>query len=93
MIFIEQGIVFNDDFLCIGMNDIADAHTTQNTVTQCFNDFAALNQGLHGDAIGCATIVLNDNQVLGYVAQTACQITRVRSFQCGISQAFTSAVG
>ena len=93
MIFIKQGIVFNDDFLCIGVNDIADANTAQNTVTQCFDDFAALNQGLHGDAIGCAAIVLDDNQILSYVAQTARQVTRVRCFECGISQAFTSAVG
>ena len=75
MIFIEQGVIFNDDFLRIGMNDIADANATQNTVTQCFDDFAALNQGLHGDAIGCAAIFLDHNQVLSHIAQTACQIT------------------
>src|SRR5690606_1255717 len=49
-IFIEQGSGGHGSFLGVGVDDVDRRHTTQNTVTQGFDDFTAFDQRFHGIA-------------------------------------------
>ncbi len=75
------------------MNHVKSSHATQNSITQRFDHVAAFDQGFHEHAIGGTAIVFGDHQILGHIDQTPGQITRVGSFQRGIGQALTRAVG
>ena len=82
----------NRGFLCVRVHNVNSCHTAQNPLAQGLDDFAALDQRLHGVAGRCATIADSNDQVLRHIDQTTRQVTRVCCFQSGISQAFTRAV-
>ena len=91
-IFVEQGAVLKHRFLGFRIHHIGCRHATQNTITQGFDDLTTLDQRPHGDAIRGAAIVNDDHEVLGHIHQSAGQVTRVCSLQCGIGQALSCAV-
>ena len=91
-IFVEQSAVFKHRFLGFRIHHIGCRHATQNTITQGFDDLTTLDQRPHGDAVRGAAIVDDDHEVLGHIHQSAGQVTRVCSLQCGIGQALSCAV-
>ncbi len=64
----------------------------KDTLPQRLNDVTTLNQRRHPQAISGTTIIFSNHQILSNIDKTSCQVTRVCSFKCGISQTFTSTV-
>src|SRR5690606_34842212 len=91
-VFVQQGPRCNGGFLRVGVDDVDGSHAAQNTVAQGLDDLAAFDQGFHGVAARRAAIGFGDDQILGHVDQTACQVTRVCRFQRRIGQTFTRPV-
>ena len=91
-IFINQRASLNHRLIAFRVDDISNRHATKNALAQGLDDFTALDQGLHRHAVISTAIVLDDDQILCHVDQTARQITRVRCLQGGIGQTLTGAV-
>ncbi|CFW85983.1 Uncharacterised protein [Bordetella pertussis] len=91
-VFVEQGASRDGRFLRVGVDDVDRGHAAEDTVAQRFDDFTALDQGLHRVAMAGAAIVFGDHQILGHVDQAARQVARVRRLQRGIGQALARAV-
>ena len=63
-------------------------------IEMCIRDsFTAFHQGLHGESVLGAAIILDHHQILRDIHQTAGQITGVRGLQRGIRQTLTRTVG
>ena len=91
-IFIDQGAGLDNRLIVLGIDDITDSDSTEDTLAQSLDDFTTFDQGLHGDAIFGSAIIFDDHQILRHVNQTAGQISRVRSFQRSIGQTLTRTV-
>src|SRR5574340_766916 len=91
-VFHQQGAGLEHGFLAFGMNDIAGSHASENPFAQGFNHFTALDQRLDHQAVLGAAIILDHNQILRDVDQTARQIARVRGLQRGVGEALAGAV-
>ena len=63
----------------------------EQTLVQRLDDLIAFLDILDPDALGCAAVVLTDDDILRNVDQTAGQVTRVRGTQCGIGHTLSGA--
>ena len=74
------------------LDDVLGHNTTQNSITQGFNDIATVNDRRHQQTLIGATIGFGNNQILRNIHQTASQVTGVGRFQGGIGQTLPSTV-
>jgi hypothetical protein len=79
-VFIEQVPHGKQDVLGFGMNHVDRNDAAQDAVTQRLDDFAALDQRSHGNAVACAAIVFGNNQILGHVDQAAREVAGIGRF-------------
>ncbi|KFB72910.1 MAG: hypothetical protein AW09_001871 [Candidatus Accumulibacter phosphatis] len=93
MILADQRSLLDDRLLRIRMHYVGSRDATEDTLAQGFDDLTAFDQRLHRDPITGSTIVLDHHQVLRYVNQSPCQITRVGGFQCRVREPLACTVG
>src|SRR5690606_24166457 len=79
-------------FAAAGLDHIFRHHPTENAIAEGLDDIAAGDDRSHAQPLVSAAVVLGDDEILRHVDQATGQITRVRSFQGSIGQAFTRAV-
>ena len=92
-VFVQQGAGLRQDSAALGVQDFLGRATTQHAVAQGFDDLAAFDDGAHDVTRLRAAIEFGHHQVLGYIDQTAGQVTRVRGLERRIGQTFTRTVG
>ncbi len=73
--------------------DGEEGHSSEDTVTEVFDDFATFDEGFHLNAVEGAAVVFADDGVLGDVDEAAGQVTGVGGFKGGIGETFTRTVG
>ena len=89
---VDHGAGRNGNFVAARLHNINGNNTSEDTITERFDNVAAFNHRCHQQAFSGATVRLSHYQILGNVYQAACQVTGVCRFQCGISQPLTSTV-
>ena len=90
--FIDLDIGFDNDRSVNRIKNVVERCTTDNAVTQRFNDLAVPNDRFRPDTANRSAILFGNDHVLCNVNQTTCQITRVSGFERRISQTFTRTV-
>ena len=83
----------DDHFAGGRIDDVLERRSAHDAQAQRFDDFLAVREGSDFDAFVGAAVVLADDHVVGYVDETAGQVTGVRGTQSGISQTLSGAVG
>ena len=79
--------------LRLRVHQVDGQHAAEDALAQRLDHLAALDQGLHGNAVLRAAIVLGHHQVLRHVDQAAGEVARVRGLQRRVRQALAGAVG
>ena len=86
-----------DDHFAFGVLDGLAGETSCNTLLKAFNLFPSVHEGFHPHTRNLAFVFtavhLTDDQILGNVNQTSCQVTGVSGTQSCIRQTFTSTMG
>ena len=74
-VFVQHDASFDQHSTCFWIQHIFNRCAAQDTVAQGFDHFTTFNDGAHQLTVGRAAIVFSDDQVLGHVNQTTCQVT------------------
>src|SRR5206468_11218151 len=86
-------ICLNDLFLFLHrIGDRFAAHPTNDALPKIDHFLVAFIDRAHHDAVHRSAIFRHDDDVLCRIHEFACEITGVRSFQCGIGETFARAV-
>ena len=73
-----------DILASLGVLDVMDGGTTEDALAEGGDDGTILHHVSHLDASQCATILLRDDDIVRYIHETTCQITRISRLKCGI---------
>ena len=76
-----------------GIVDVLGNHTTDDAVAQLLENLATLGDGRDLDPVLGAAVVLDDDDVLRHVDQTAGEIARVGGLERGVGETLARAVG
>ena len=71
---------FDDDFAAERILDVFQRDAAEHAVAEGLDDFAALHERSHFDAVHGAAIALADDGVLGHIHQPARQVAGVGGF-------------
>ena len=97
LIYCDHGVSRNNDFACFRMDDVICRPSAADTILQIFDDFVAIHESgnFHTrcfDVSAFAAVPFSNDNILRYVYQTTCQVTRVGCLQRCIGQTFTRTV-
>jgi hypothetical protein len=89
---VEHAAGRNQHFLRLGVQHLDGGDAAQDAVAQRLDDFTALDQRAHGDAVLGRAVVLGDHQVLRHVHQAARQVAGVGGLERRVRQTLTGTV-
>ena len=87
----HHSVVVNEDLAGLRVHNVLHGIATLQAFTEGLDDLTVLHDLRNQDAVVSAAVMLADNDLLGYVHQTAGQITGVSGPQCRIGQTLSGA--
>ena len=82
----------NKNLTGLGVDDIMNRYTTQDTLTKTRDNLIAALQCRTLQTTKCTTVFLGDNHIVRNVNESTCQITSVGSLHGGVGQTLTGTV-
>ena len=91
-LLINESPCLKHNFVGTWLHHILRHNSTKNTTRQRNNHITTFNQRCHAETFVGTTVVIGNDQILRYIHQSTCQVTRVRCLQCRVGQTFPCTV-
>ncbi len=83
----------DDELAGLRVDDVVDGHTAEDALAQGSDDFVVVLDGGADKAAEGAAVLFVDDDVVGHVDETTCEVTGVGSLEGGIGKTLTGTVG